>query len=89
MFFLEQAAGDPFEAIDQFGYRDLGRIMNEQMHMILFTVCLYKFSLKVPAYSLKNLLEALMGLRGQYSISVFCHKDQMDMEIKNTMSSGS
>lgn len=46
----KQAAGNALEAVDQTRQRDLRRVVDEQVNMIVFAVAFDQFRLEVAAY---------------------------------------
>jgi len=57
------------------------------MDMIIFSVKLGKFRLKVSTDISEYLFEIVKDSLGKNATTILCHKDQVDMHSKNTMSS--
>ena len=89
MLLPETPRGDAFEAVNEFGQRHLGRIFDEQMHMVILAIGLDQDRLKVLADFCKQRTQRLMGGIRQDTTAIFGHKDQMHVQPKNTVSSGS
>ena len=83
----KHTAGDSLEAIDQFGDRNLGMIVNEQMHMIVFSVEFYKGRFKILTYFGEDVPHVLKNWFGEDFAPIFCHKDQVNMHIEYAVSS--
>jgi len=49
MLFSQKPGGNSFETIDQFRDSDLRRVIDKQMHMVVFAVELNEVGVKVPA----------------------------------------
>jgi len=53
--------------------------------MVIFTIELHQLGLKIGAYGCKNTAQVIDHFFGEYATSIFCHKDQMNMYVKNTV----
>jgi tRNA A37 threonylcarbamoyladenosine dehydratase len=60
-------------------------IVHKQMNMIVFAVHLDKLSREVKTDLRKDGTKSLDGISVQYSISILCNEDQMDMKLENTV----
>src|SRR5687768_1925381 len=89
MLLPETPRGNSFKAVNEFRQRHLGRIFDEQMHMVILAIGLDQDRLKVPADFREQLPQRFMGSICQYTSAIFGHKDQMHVQAKNTVSSGS
>lgn len=89
MLLPETPRGNSFEAVNEFRQRHLGRIFDEQMHMVILAIGLDQDRLKVLADFREQLTQRFMGGIRQYTSSILGHKDQMHMQGENTVSSGS
>ena len=78
-FLLEAAAGNAFQAVDQFRQADLRRIVDEQVNVIALAVELLQLHLEIGTDALENLLETgemlcrqdpPPPLRGEHEVSV-------------------
>lgn len=88
MVLPEPPARYALEAVHEGRYRHLGRVIHQQMHMIVFAVHLDQVRLKGGADGGKDAAHIVQHRGGEDVAAVFCHKDQMDVHGKNTMSSG-
>ena len=76
-------AGCSFEAVDERAQGDLGRVGGEQVHVVVFPVEFDEFAFEVSAYLVHDLFHVFEHGLGEYSSTVFRHKDQMGLEIVN------
>lgn len=76
-------AGCSFEAVDERAQGDLGRVGDEQVHVVVFPVEFDEFAFEVSAYLVHDLFHVFEHGLGEYSSTVFRHKDQMGLEIVN------
>lgn len=76
-------AGCSFEAVDERAQGDLGRVGDEQVHVVVFPVEFDEFAFEVSAYLVHDLFHVFEHGLGKYSSTVFRHKDQMGLEIVN------
>ena len=81
-----ETGGDAFKAIHEPGYRHFGRIVHEQMHMIFFPIELHQGRFEVLADGIKDGLEIARDLPGEYGPAIFGYKDQMHVQVENTVS---
>lgn len=85
---LPQAAtGDAFQAVHQFGKLHGGRILDEQMHMVVFAVHLLEHGIELGADAEESVLQHRMGAIRENATAVFCDEDQMDMKRRDDASS--
>jgi hypothetical protein len=89
MLFSQQPGENPFQAVDQFRDSDLGRVIDQQMHMVTSTVALHQFGIEVPADVSKDCFHGIKDLFCEYRAPIFRNKDQVHMEEKDTMPTGS
>ena len=83
VFASQYPAGCSFEAVDERAQGDLGRIGDEQVHVVVFPVEFDEFAFEVSAYLVHDLFHVFEHGLGEYSSTVFRHKDQMGLEIVN------
>lgn len=57
--------------------------------MIIFTIELHQLRLEVSAYTRKDAAQVIDHFFGEYTTSIFSHKDQMNVHVKNTVSATS
>ncbi|CDW92735.1 conserved hypothetical protein [Thiomonas sp. CB2] len=84
-FLAQQAAGHALETIHHGRYRHLGRILDQQMHMIVLSIHLDQLRLEIGAGFGKEGAQALDGVAIEHSVAVFRHKDQMHMHLENAV----
>ena len=82
-------AGYTLQAVHQDRYRDLGRVVHQQMHMVVFAVHFDQFRIEVGAYVSEDQSEVGKRCFAEYLSAVFRDEDQVDVHRKNAMSSGS
>ena len=81
---LPQAtAGHALEAVHQLGKLHGGRILDEQMHMVILTVHLPQHRAELGADAQEGVPQHHMGAIREDAASVFRDKDQVDMECAN------
>jgi hypothetical protein len=73
------SAGHPFEAVHQRRHRDLGRIVHQQMHMIVLSIHLDQFSLEVLAHAGEDHTEIGDRCLGEHAPSILCDEDQVNV----------
>ena len=54
--------------------------------MVILAVELYQFGLEVVTHASEDFSQVIDHLFGEYTTAVFCHKDQVNMHVKNTLS---
>jgi hypothetical protein len=87
MLFSQKPGGNSFETIDQFRDSDLRRVIDKQMHMVVFAVELNEVGVKVPADVHEiPLIESSIFCKHRTPVFVTKTKCAWD---KDTMSSGS
>jgi putative transposase len=84
--FAKQPTGDALETIHQGGNGGLGRIHNQQMNVIVFTIHFIQRSSKVSTNTCKYHPEPINCITIKNMLSVLCHKYQMNVNIENAMS---
>lgn len=82
----EKAAGDALQAVDESGDGHLGGIGHEEVDVVVLAVHLDEFPLEVAANLGEGGSEALDGVAVEHLSAIFGHKDQMRVNVKNTMS---
>ncbi len=83
----QHPAGDALEAIHKRGDRDLGRILHQQMRMIVLAVHLHQRGLEVQAHAAEDAAQRIDGRAVEHLAAVFRHKDQVDVHLENAVSS--
>lgn len=78
-------ARDALEAIDQGRHRHLGRIVHQQMHMVILAVELHQFCLKVSTDAGEDHAQVIENFFGEDAAAVFGHKDQMNVHSEYTV----
>jgi hypothetical protein len=86
VIFPNHPARNAFQAVDQIGSGYLGRIVHEQMNVIVLAIELDQFSLKVITDAGEDAVEIGEDLFGENFAPVFCHEDQVSMHHKDTVS---
>ena len=64
----------------------LGRIVQEQVNVIVFAVHSHQLGCKVTTDLLEDGAESLQGIAVKYSSAVLGDEDQVDMHLENAMS---
>lgn len=82
----KQPARNALEAVDQFRERDLGRILDEEMDVVVLAVAFYQADFEVPTNFGEDVSEIADGRAGEDITAAFGDKDQMSMEREYTMS---
>lgn len=54
--------------------------------MVVFSVELHQLSLEVSTYARKDAAQVIDHFFSEYATSIFCHKDQVNVHFKNTVS---
>lgn len=62
-------------------------IVNEQMHMIVFSIEFHKGGFKILAYLGKNTMHVFKDGFSEDFTTVFGHEDQMNMHVVHTVPS--
>ena len=83
----EQAAGNALEAIDQLREFDVGREIDQQVHMVAFPVELGEFNMEPLADAGENLPHCLDVNAVEDSPTILRREDQMGMKPKDTVAS--
>ena len=86
-FLAQQAAGHTLEAVHEVGNGDLGRVLDQQMYIIVFAVHLDQLSLEIGADIGEDGAQPIDGVAIEHLAAILRHKDQMDMHLKNTVPS--
>ena len=73
-----------FEAVYQPGHWDLWRVLNEQVHVIVFPIELPQLGAEIGADLPHGVLAAAEHVRIEHAASVLRHEDQLNMERGNT-----
>jgi len=84
-FLSQHSAGYTLERVDQIGYSDLRRILDQQVDVVVFSVHLDKFSLKVRANPGEQYTKSVDGVSVKYSGSILCDEDQMDVHCEDAV----
>lgn len=82
----QSAAGHSLEAVHQSRYSHLGRIVHQQVHMVIFPIHLNQLRLEIHADRGKDTAHIIEYGGSENAAAVFGHKDQMDVHCKNTVS---
>ena len=82
----EESAGNTFKAVDQRRYRMLGWVVHQQMDVVYFAVHLDQLGLEVLANLAEYKFEPMDRIGVEYLFPVFGDEDQMDMKLKDTVS---
>ncbi len=83
--FADQTAGNPLEAVHQCRDSYLRRVVHQQMHMVILPVELHQFRAEVLADGGEDASQIGQHLASEYATAVSGHKDQVNMQVKNTM----
>src|SRR5690606_10362386 len=86
-FLAQQATGHTLEAVNEVGNGDLGRVLDQQMHVIVFAIHLDQFSLEIGADLGEDGAQPVDSISIEHSAAILRYKDQMDMHLKNAVSS--
>jgi hypothetical protein len=78
-------AETPFQAVRQLGDGDLGRVVDEQVEVIVFAVELAEFGFEVGAYLARDLLAPGEHGVGEHTTPVLGDEDQMDLQVIGDM----
>ena len=85
--FAQHPRRNPLERSDQIGQGHLGRVVDQQMHMVMFAVELHQLSLKILAHACENQLHGIEVLFLEHVASILCYEYQVHMKSENTMPS--
>jgi hypothetical protein len=80
-----QPTRDTFEAVHQRGKRNLWRVIDQEMDMILFAVELHQGRIEACADGSEDAFKALHVFLAKHPAPVLCHEDQMNMKRKNAV----
>src|SRR5690606_39836376 len=86
-FLPQQATGDAFDAVHEIGDSHLGRVFHKQVNVIVLAVHLDQLRLEVGADLGEDRAQPVDGVAIEYPAAIFRYKDQMDMHLKNAVSS--
>lgn len=78
-------AGDPFECVHELGDRDLRRVLNQEVHVIVFAVALQERGLEVLARGPEHSREVIDHLSREHSAPVLSNEDQVDVHGRNNV----
>lgn len=81
----KQAAGDALETVHEVRDSHFGRILHQQVHMIVIAVHLDQFCLEVGADLGGDRAKPVDGVGIEHSAAIFRYKDQMHVHLENTM----
>ena len=84
--FAQQAAGDALEAIHQRGHGDLGRVLDQKVHVIVLPVHLDQGCLEVHTDLGEHATQAFDGIAIEHAAPVLGHKDQVHVHSEYTVS---
>ncbi len=84
----QTATRHPFEAVHQHRDRNLWRVVNQQVDVIILPVHLNQFSIEILTHAGKDRPEVDKRCLGEHLTTVFCDKDQMDVHRENAVPSG-
>ena len=85
----QQAARYPFQSVDKCGDRHFRRIVDKQMHVVVFSVHLDQVRFEVVANACEDGLHFGQDIVCEDTSAVFCHEDQMHMHLEDAMPAGS
>ena len=84
-FNSKQPTGNAFETVDYARHRVLRWIGNEQVYVFGLAIHLDQLCLEIAANFLEHDFEPLEGVSVKHLSSVFCDKDQVDMQCEDAM----
>ena len=87
VFLANHPTGDTFEAVHQSRHGHLRRIVHQQVDVIVLTVKLHQLSLEVSADAGEDAMQVIKNLLGEDATPILSHKDQVNVDQENTMSS--
>lgn len=73
------------ERCDEIGQGHLGRVVEQQMDVIVFAVELHQLGLEISANAGKNQPHRIQMLFPEHVSSIFCDEYQVNMKCKHTM----
>jgi hypothetical protein len=76
----QQPSGDAFERVDQRRECDLGRVVNQQVDVVVLAVELDQFGTEAVAHLDHDFFTAAQEFVGEHSTPVFGCEDQMSMQ---------
>ena len=85
--FAKHPRRDPLERSDQIGQGHLGRVVQQQVNVIVFAVELYQLSIKILADACENQLHGIEVLFLEHVASILGYEYQVHMKSENTMPS--
>ena len=80
-----ESAGDALEAVHQSRHGYLGRVVHQQMNMIVPAVHLDHLRLEIGADRGEDLAHVVPHRLGEHMATVFGYEDQMDVERKDAV----
>ena len=83
----KQSRRDALERCDQIGQSHLGRIVDQQMHMVVFAIELHQLRIKILAHAGEYQMHGIKMLLFEHVATIFCYEYQVDMKGENAMSS--
>ncbi len=83
----EQAAGNALEAIDQFREFNVGREVDQQVHMIGFAIEFSEFNMKALTDAGEDIAQGLDVNAFEDSPPILRREDQMGMKLEDAVSS--
>ena len=83
----KQPRRDTLERSDQIGQGHLGRIVDQQMYVIVFAVELHQLGIKILADACENQLHGIEMLFLEHVAPILGYEYQMHMKSENTMPS--
>src|SRR5579859_2414207 len=75
----KQATGNTLEAVHERGDSQLRRILNEQVHMVVFAVHFHERSLRIRTDLGEDAAQDVERTRVEHTAAIFCYEDQMYM----------
>ena len=79
------ARGHSLETVNQFGECNFGRILHQQMHVVILAIAFNELCFKIFTNPFKELAQGFTGNLVQHFPAIFCDKDQMHMQCENAM----
>ena len=81
--FAQQSTGHALEAVHEVGDGDLGRVLDQQMHVIVLAVHLDQLRLEVGAGLGEDDAQPVDGIAVEHPATILRHKDQMHMHLED------
>lgn len=78
----------PLEAIHESRYRHFGRVMHQEMDMVLLAIEFHEFGLEIPAHILKYVPHGVQDSLCEDFSAILGHEDEMHMQVEDAVSSG-